>query len=110
DDFLVTSDFPTAVSQPTTVFLVAQTTRPRSGDAFFDGLNTWHLIDNDGTNYRIYAGAPLSATVADTLAHVIAAKFNGNSSSLAVDGGARYTGAAGTRPLTRITLGIRGDQ
>lgn len=109
DDFLRS---PLTLSQPDTVFVAFKSLVGASGvRVITDGgsLNS-HLL-RSFSNWEIYAGgAVVGAVAADTSAHVLAATYNGASSSLRVAGGAGDSGSAGTGGMTALTIGIAGDQ
>lgn len=115
DDLLQTTF--SAVSQPTTVFIVYELRSDDTGNkTFFDGgtqLEQAFFDDTQDGGYEIYAGSRIggggskSVTVDDP--DVMSGLFNGSSSIMRFDGTEDATGDPGTQSLSGVTLGGQAD-
>lgn len=105
DDFLISSAFGAALSQPNTIFLVAK--HGGTNDTLLvDGLAAGrHIIFRTGDNWAIYAGNTASNGAADTSFHVLSTVFNDTSSAIYVDGVGTTGIPASTQTMTGLTLG-----
>ncbi len=104
-----------SIPQPSTICVVGSAASWGSGwHAFVDtGVTAYNQqIALAGGRYTTWAGATLTGPAADKAPHVLCAVFSGAFSTLRVDGGAAWTGNAGTYGITGLTLGRapQGDQ
>ena len=111
NEFMDTSAFAAAQSQPNTILFVAKLESLPAGFIYLvDGINgaSEHLIGvhSTGSVWRIRAGNSLLGSSANTSLHVFVARFNTTLSTFHVDGGAAdISGDAGSNSLTGLTLG-----
>lgn len=108
DDSLAVT-FGAALTQPTTVLLVAKSAVNEEA-YLFDGSTSSnrHAVFFAATTFRwsYYAGTTVnSSTSSDTSFHVVAAIFNGTGSTLRVDGVEVSSSTPGTGTMAGITLG-----
>jgi len=112
DTFLRKESTPSNV-QPNTVFVVTRPTQISVNAQVVQLNSSAHcLIYMQDSVWRIFAGADVpSATAPSTVNFaIVAATFNGASSTLWVSGGAAAaTGNAGTNAMAGMTLGARYD-
>jgi hypothetical protein len=114
DDFMATAAYAANLLQPTTYFVVVQMDSLATDQNIFDGIdftagsrqNAYHYVSTtdwamfaDGSNH-IAGGTP------DTSMHVLTCTFNGNSSTLRVDGTQVAAGGGGV-PGTAFQNGLR---
>lgn len=115
DDFLAAVAFGAALAQPNTIFAVYTNGTNAAGEVITDGDSaSRHQLAARGAAYAggaqagMYAGTVLAggASYAGATSRIFAAKFNGASSKLWVDGGAaKVTGDAGAASWARVVLG-----
>jgi hypothetical protein len=104
DDFLKGA-FSAPLSQPTTIFLVAQTALGTT--VMSDGDDSGHrqVIWTSGGNWAIAAPTSVVGSAGDTDSHILTATFNGPLSTLHVDGVLVASGDPGAHALDGLTLG-----
>lgn len=101
----------TSQAQPSTIFIILQTTFTAAQQDYLDGLTTSrHLMFSAITtvNGGIFAGTVLSSTTTlnNAAAKVITGVFNGASSKLYINGGAAVaSGAGGANPINQLWIG-----
>lgn len=113
NDFMQTAAFASALTQPTTIFVVVRMTGDFSVNrTFYDGITAAnrHLLYHTATTgaLRIFAGVSLNSidsTAGTPL--ILTAVFNGATSELFKNGGSIKSGDAGTNTLTGLTIGAR---
>lgn len=114
NDYMATAAF-TAISQPLTIFLVMQldqtSTTKGVTQTFVDGILTTNRAViysiTAPSDFRVYAGATVTGSAADTNLNCHTFVANGASSSIRKNGGTAVTGNAGTHTLTGVTIGSR---
>jgi hypothetical protein len=104
------STFGVTLSQPNTFFNIGSSNKPANSSTYYlwDGITSTqrNAIAVSQTNLRTFAGTVLTYTYASSVStqYLTFAKFNGASSSVAVNAGTATTGNAGTQSLTGISL------
>jgi hypothetical protein len=108
DDALHSSAI-TVLAQPTTIFLVAKyTSAPGTNAIIVDGITSGNRQAlYNATGFKIYAGTGIVGNIygSDTNWNVWIAKFNGASSSLALNNGAAITANPGALGTDGVSLG-----
>ena len=109
--FLQSANFGGDLAQPTTIFVVYNTSTPAGAGGIFDGLSILRTsIYFAGDDWRMNAGATiLEANATDANDNIHVTEFNGVTSKYWINGGLRTSGAAGAQTLDGITLGVLGD-
>jgi hypothetical protein len=107
DDRMIIGAFASNLTQPNTIFAVFI---PDITTLYYvyDGRNATNrnaLIPNGPDS--LYAGSSLGLVNVDTVTQVARAVFNGNSSSLHIDGVLKSAGNVGTQSLGGLTVGSR---
>lgn len=67
----------------------------------------WSIFKSNGNKWSAFAGSQLdgATTVATSTTYVVAARFNGSSSSIWVNGASDGTGATGNNTFQQIEIG-----
>jgi len=106
-DYLDTSTFSSALSQPNSIFIVGE----------FSAIPTEMMIDSivagdrtiiysgAGPENRLFAGANLNGGTTDANPHIYEGLFNSPNSELLVDGVSEATGDAGTDGMPSLRVG-----
>lgn len=101
-----------AQAQPSTTFIVGNDDGTATNQFYCDGnaAATQVLGNNGAGNYQAYAGTTLAGGTPSSSPRILAAVFNGASSSLFISAKtAVATGNAGATGLTGFTAGAAGD-
>lgn len=109
DDYLISSAFGSAETQPNTVYIVATIRNGSVTHYLFDGGgSTRHMIywEQGSTAFKAYAGSFTSGT-SHTAGSVfqLTVEFNGSSSQIWLNGTGSGTSDAGSHDLGEIVLG-----
>ena len=106
----MTSTFGATLAQPNTMFSIGSAGYPGTGGGYFwggiSGTNGNSVYIQSATQIGLYAGSALLSNYSSvsTTQTVLFAKYNGNSSAIAVNAGTATTGNAGTQSLTGLTM------
>ncbi len=111
-------NFPTTVSQPFSVYMVANVVTKNSSTnksymlsiASGNGNGDGMYYNFSAGQYRIQAGTPASSGVSMSVntSYVFQALFDGSSSTLSLDGGSKTTVSAGSDAMGSMTVGQQG--
>lgn len=105
DDYLRTSGF--TLSQPYHIIMVCALAATSINKVLIDGVAAQSAIYQGGAggNAQLFAGLNGPTKIIGTTPHVISAKFNNASSSIALDNGSATTGTIGVNNPGGVTLG-----
>jgi len=115
NDYLASSAFGAAETQPNTVHFVAKVASTSGSQYILDGGSSGrHMVyfDSGLGAIKAYAGSFMNGTgssYSDTSAHQITVVFDGASSAIYIDGSAQGTGDVGAGSMSLVTLGATGD-
>lgn len=98
--------FPSALSQPYTIVIVAIGENSATADnRFFDGVSNSSVLDElSAGGYLLNAGSSVTGGTRDGNPHLFTSLFNGASSLVERDGTTIVSGNAGTNTLSGLTL------
>lgn len=105
----MTVTFGSTLSQPNTIFNMGSNSNQTAAGYLWDGIgvsNRTGLYQSGGNTLNLFAGNTLTASYTSNIntQRLIFAKYNGASSSVAVNNGTATTGNAGTQSLTGLTI------
>lgn len=105
----MTVNFGVTLSQPNTMFNIGSNSNQTAVGYLWDGItlaNRNSLYEQSGTTYSMIAGGTLSSSYVSNIntQRLLYARYNGASSSLAVNNATATNGNVGTNTLTGLTI------